>query len=146
MYGVSMLNLNQLAYLTLHLRKPDIILADQTFQRIGSQWTKYSWQDEKGFEQTKNWVRQMVPVLKENLAREKEAQANSKTPDGARYQVSIEKIDKEMLRACARSDGAGVDRWEGQFETLIRVGANGSVEDIGLGSMGPVVLCLYRKL
>jgi hypothetical protein len=146
MYGVSMFNLNQLAYLTLHLGRPDVILADQIFQRIGDEWTKYSWGDEKGFEQAKNWARQTVPAVKENSAREEEAQANSKTPDGARYQVSFEKTYKEMLRDCAHSDGAGVAQWEGAFESLIRVGANGSVEDVRLNDMGPVVVCLYRKM
>lgn len=146
LYGVSMVNLNQLAYLTLHSHRADIILADQTFQRIGTQWSEYSWHDERSFEQSKNWARQMVPVVKQNLAREDEAQANSKTPDGARYQVSIEKTYKEMLRDCVRSDGAAVSQWEGEFETLIRVGANGSVEDSRVDSVGPVVGCLYRKM
>lgn len=145
-YGVSMYNLNQLAYLTLHLGKTDIILADQIFQRIGTQWTKYSWGNEKFFGQTKDWVRQMVPVVEKNRAREVEAQANLKTPKGARYQVRIEKAYKEMLRDCVRSDGASVTDWEGQFETLIRVGANGSAEDGGINSMGPVVVCMNRKM
>lgn len=145
-YGVSMYNLNQLAYLTLRLGKPDIILADQIFQRIGDQWTKYSWGDEKGFEETKNWVRQMVPVTKETLAREEEAQANSKTPDGSQYQVSIEKAYRQLVRDCAQSDGAGVTQWAGEFESLIRVSANGSVEEGRLKDMGPVVMCLYTKM
>jgi hypothetical protein len=146
MYGISMLNLNQLAYLTLHLGRPDIILADKTFERIGTQWAKYSWDDEKRFEETKNRVRQMVPVMKEVLAQEEEAQANSKTPEGARYQVSIEKAYKEMVRDCVRSDGGEVNQWEGEFETLIRVGADGSVEESRLNTMGPVAACVYRKM
>ena len=146
-YGVSMTNLNQLAYLTLHLgNKPDIILADKTFQRIDTQWTKYTWDDEKTFEQTKTWVRQMVPLMKEVMAEEGEAQANSKTPDGARYQLSIEKAYKEMLYECVRSDGGGVSQWEGEFESLIRVGANGSVEEGRLNDRGPVVVCMYKKM
>jgi hypothetical protein len=146
MYGVSMLNLNQLANLTVHLRRPDIILADKTFERIGTQWAKYSWGDEKRFEETRDWARQMVPVVKELLAREQEAQANSKTPDGARYQANIEAAYKEMLRECVRSDGEQVSQWEGDFETLIRVGANGSVEDSRFNDMGPVVTCVYKKM
>lgn len=146
-YGVSMFNLNQLAYLTLHVGgRPDIILADETFERIGTQWTEYAWEDEKSFEQIKNWARRMVPTMKERLAQEEAALANSKTPEGARYQVSMENAYKEMVRDCARSVGAGVDRWEGQFEALLRVGANGSVEESKLHSMGPVVACLYRKM
>jgi hypothetical protein len=146
MYGVSMLNLNQLAYLTVYLGRPDIILADKTFQRIGTEWSKYSWGDEKRFEQTKEWVQQMVPVAKEVLAHEEEAQANSKTPEGTQYQVSTEKVYKEVLRDCVNSDGGSVNQWEGEFETLIRVGANGSVEESRFNSTGPVVACVYRKM
>jgi hypothetical protein len=146
MYGVSMPNLNQLAYLTLHLGRPDIILADKTFERIGAQWTKYTWNDEKNFEQTRSWVRQMVPVAKEVLAQEQESLANSKTPEGAQYQVSIEKIYKEMLGDCVRSDGGDIKLWEGNFETLIRVGANGSVETDRFNDAGPVVACVYKKM
>lgn len=145
-YGVSMVNLNQLAYLTVYLGRPDIVLADKTFERIGTQWAKYSWGDEKRFEQTKDWVRQTVPEMKEALAREEEARANSKTPEGGQYQVSIEKAYKEILRDCVNSDGGSVNQWKGEFETLIRVGSNGSVEESRFNNMGPVVACMYKKM
>lgn len=148
LYGVSMLNLNQLASLALSVNphRYDAILADKTFQRIGAEWSKYSWDDEKTFDRMKNWARQMVPVMKEFLAQEEEAQANLKTPEGARYQPGVEKAYKELVRDCARSNSEGVDQWEGEFETLIRVGANGSVEDGRLNDAGPVVTCLFNKM
>jgi hypothetical protein len=148
MYGVSMLNLNQLANLALSVNpgRSDVLLADKTFQRIGTEWTKYSWDDEKSFERSKNWARQMIPVIKEFLAEEEEAQANLKTPEGARYQVGMQKAYEEMLRDCVRSDGSGVDQWEGEFETLIRVGPNGSVEQGRVNDSGPVISCLYKKM
>jgi len=148
MYGVSMLNLNQLAYLALSVNphRRDVILADKTFQRIGQEWSNYSWDDEQSFEKFKNWTRQMVPATKEFLAQEGDAQGNLKTPEGAQYQPGVEKAYKEMVRECARSNGEGVDQWVGEFETLIRVGSNGSVEDGRLNDMGPVVLCLYKKM
>ena len=146
MYGVSMINLNALAYLALYGGRPNMILADQAFQRIGDQWIKDSWNDEKTFEQIKERVRLTVPMAKRNLEREQEAQANSKTAEGGRYQATIEKEYKQLIRDCVRSDGAGVNQWQGEFETLIRVGANGSFEDGGSNTMGPVVACLYRKL
>lgn len=146
LYGVSMFNLNRLAYLTLHLGKTDILLADQTFERIGDQWTKYSWGEEKVFEQSKNWAHQMVPAVKENSAREEDALANFKTPEGARYQVGFDKAYKEMVRDCVHSDGAGVAQWEGSLESLILLGANGYVEDVRLNDMGPVVACMYKRM
>ena len=146
LYGVSMYNLNQLAFLTLHVGSSDVILADQTLKRIGTQWIKYSWGDEETFEQTKDWVRQVLPVMKENLARKAEAEANSKTPEGARYEADTEKTYRDLLRACVRSDGDGVRKWDGEFETLIRVAANGAVEDANTNSMGPVVRCVLTKM
>lgn len=147
MFGVSMFNLNQLAFLTVHLgNKPDVLLADQTLERIGTQWTKYSWGDERTFAQTKDWVRQVVQPAKQRLALEGEAEANAKTPEGARYQASMEKAYKDMLRECLRSDSPGISQWEGQFELLIRMRANGSVEDINWTSTGPRIQCPFTKM
>jgi hypothetical protein len=147
MYGVSMLNLNQLAFLTVHLgNKPDVLLTDQTLQRIGTQWSKYSWGDERTFGQTKDWVRQVLPAMKEHAAREAEGETNAKTPEGAHYQASIEKAYRDILRECVRSDGGEVHQWRGEFETLILVGAAGTVEDVDTNCMGPVVQCLFTKM
>lgn len=147
MYGVSMWNLNQFAFLTLHLgNKPDVLLADQTFTRIDTEWSKYSWGEEKIFDQTKDWVRQVLPAMKQHAAREAEGETNSKTPEGAHYQASIEKAYKDMLRECVRSDGEAVHEWEGEFETLILVGASGTVEDVDTNCMGPVVECVFTRM
>ena len=147
MYGVSMWNLNQFAFLSLHLHnKPDVLIADQTFARIGTEWSKYSWGDEKTFERTKDWVQQVLPAMKQHAAREAEGETNAKTPEGAHYQASIEKAYKDMLRECVRSDGGTVHEWDGEFETLILVGASGTVEDVDTNCMGPVVQCLFTKM
>ena len=146
LYGVSMYNLNQLAFLTLHVPQSDVTLADQTLQRIGTQWTKYSWGDEETFAQTKDWIRQMLPIMKQNLARKAEAEANAKTPEGARYEAGAEKAYRDLLRDCVRSDGGEVREWDGAFETLIEVAANGSVQDANINSMGPVVRCMLTKM
>ena len=88
----------------------------------------------------------MVPVMKEALAEKGEAQAKLKTPEGAQYQVGVEKAYKEAVRDCVHRNGEGVDRWEGEFETLIRIDTNGSVDEGRLNNMGPVVACLYKKM
>lgn len=145
-YGVSLLNLNRLGYLTLHVGGTDVALADKTLQRIGAQWDKATWGSQKAFEQTKSWASQVLPMVLANKAKEEQAQANSQTPEGARYHVAFEKSYREMLRDCVQSDGAAVSSWQGKFETLARVGANGSFEDGGINSMGPVVQCIYQKM
>jgi hypothetical protein len=145
-YGVSMLNLNRLAYMTLHDGKADVVVADKTFTRIGTQWDQDTWDDQRDFQQMKSWTAQMLPIILADQVKEKEAAANMQTPEGARYQVSFEKAYKEMLHACVQSDGGGVSDWAGKFETLVRVGANGAFEDGGISCMGPVVACVYKKM
>lgn len=45
-----------------------------------------------------------------------------------------------------RSDGGAVNEWDGEFETFIRIGSNGSAEKGRMYSKGPVVACMYRKM
>ena len=144
-YGVSMLNLNRLAYLTLYAGTADLILANKAFTRIGMQWDEDTW-DQKNFERTKSWTTQMLPFALTNKTREEEAKANLQTPEGARYQAVFEKAYKQMLRECSQRDGSGVSQWEGTFESVIRVGANGAAEDGGINSMGPIVMCMNKKM
>jgi hypothetical protein len=39
-----------------------------------------------------------------------------------------------------------LSNWEGKFETLIRIAANGSVENAQFNNTGPVVACIYKKV
>jgi hypothetical protein len=47
-YGVSMLNLNRMAFLTARTRPGDPIFADKTLTRIGEQWDEETWIGKKG--------------------------------------------------------------------------------------------------
>jgi hypothetical protein len=145
-YGLSMLNLNRMADLAVHYGDTDPIFADQAFTRIGDQWDEEVWKSERDFRATKSWATQMVPITIASRAKEAAAQDNLRTPEGARYQLAFEKAYRELLNQCVRSDGANVDEWKGKFETMIRVGDNGFVEDGGLRSAGPVVMCIYQKM
>jgi hypothetical protein len=44
------------------------------------------------------------------------------------------------------TEGATVDKWEGQFEAIVAVGAKGTIEENRLYAMGPVAVCVYHKL
>ena len=145
-YGVSMLSLNRLAFLMLWDGKADPIAADKAFTRIGMEWDKETWENQKGFEDSKKYAAQMVPIVLKGRANEEKAKTNLETPEGTRYQAAFEKTYKEMLRECVHSDGGGVSEWEGEFKTVIRVGANGSFEEGGIDCGGPVVVCMYRKM
>ncbi|MGB8580681.1 MAG: DUF4034 domain-containing protein [Candidatus Sulfotelmatobacter sp.] len=145
-YGLSMLNLNRMAYLAVHYGETDPIFADQAFTRIGDQWDEEVWKSERDFRATQSWATQMVPITIANRAKEAAAQDNLQTPEGARYQLAFEKAYRGLLNECVRTDGANVSEWKGKFETMIMVGGNGFVEDGGIHSVGPIVMCMYQKM
>lgn len=145
-YGVSMLNLNRIAYLATHFGKTDPILADKILTRIGDQWDEETWETKKDFDMVKKWAAYMAPFAVKLHALEASAEANIHTPEGPAYKASFEKTYRGFVQECVRTDGGAVDKWTGTFESLTSVGAKGTVEDTKIYSMGPVVTCLYNKL
>jgi hypothetical protein len=77
---------------------------------------------------------------------EETAAADEQTPEGVRYKAAFEKTYRELVQQCVRSDGGSVTQWQGKFKTLTNLGPKGTVEDIRIQSMGPVVMCLGQKL
>jgi hypothetical protein len=145
-YGVSMENLNRIAYLASYFGDRDPIYADKILTRIGDQWDAETWSSEDDFKKIKEWVTAVAPMAGQINVIEATAAANEKTPEGARYKAVFEKTYRELLQQCVRSDGEGVTQWEGEFKTLTSLGAQGTVEEIRIQSMGPVVTCLGKKL
>jgi hypothetical protein len=145
-YGVSMENLNRIAYLASYFGERDPVYADKILKRIGDQWDAESWGSEQSFEQIRGWVAAVAPMAAQVRVIEETAAANEQTPEGARYKAVFEKTYRELVQECVRSDGESVTQWEGKFKTLTNVGAKGTVEDMRIQSMGPVVTCLGKKL
>ena len=145
-YGVSMLNLNRIAYLAAHFGRTDPIIADKILARIGDQWDEETWETKEDFDTAKKWAAYTAPFAVKLHAMEAAAEANMKTPEGPGYKTSFEKAYRGLVQECVRTDGGGVDRWEGKFEALTSVGPKGTVEDSKVYSMGPVVTCLHQKL
>jgi len=145
LYGASMLNLNRMAYLTIYAGKTDIPYGDKIFKRIGTEWDRATWDDQKSFEQARNWVSQLAPTIAKAQAKEEEARANVKTPEGAQYMLGFQKTYRDMFRDCAHSDGGTVMLWESKFDSLIQVGGNGSYEGGGMQLNGPLADCMNRK-
>jgi hypothetical protein len=145
-YGVSMLNLNQIAFLASHFGKTDPIVADKLLTRIGEQWDEEMWDSKQDFEMVKKWAAHTAPFAVKLHAMEAAAAANMQTPEGPRYQASFDKTYRGLVQECVRTDGGSVDKWEGKFEALTSVGAKGAVEDSKIYSVGPVVMCLFQKL
>lgn len=145
-YGVSMLNLNRMAHLAIQYGKTDPILANKIFPRISEQWDEETWTTRENFDSSRKWAAHMAPFAVKLHELEAAAAANMKKPQGPLYQVAFEKAYRGLVMECVRTDGSGVDTWEGTFETLTKVGATGTVEDSNIYTGGPVVLCLFNKL
>ena len=145
-YGVSMMNLNRIAFLTSRYREGDVVFADKALSRIGDQWDEDTWQSKENFDWTRKAAANYAPVVARNRVMEAAAQADMQTPQGPSYKVSFEKTYRELIQQCVRTDGAGVPEWVGKFEALTSLGPRGTVEDGWLGTMGPVAACLYEKV
>jgi hypothetical protein len=145
-YGVSMLNLNRIAYLASYFGERDPLYAAKIFTRIGEQWDEKTWGSKEDYEKMKQWISAVAPIAAQERAIEEAAKADEQTPEGARYKVAFEKTYRELLQNCVLTEGGSVTQWEGKFKTLTSLGANGAIEKFGIQSMGPVVTCLGKKL
>jgi hypothetical protein len=145
-YGVSLLNLNRIAYLATHFGSLDPIVADKAITHIGEQWDPETWGKKEDFEAMKEWAAKSAPFAAKTRAIEAAAETNVKTPEGARYHSSVEKTYRGLVQACVSTDSSGVDKWERQFKALVSIGVKGTVEDNRIYAMGPVAVCVYHKL
>lgn len=139
-YGISLTNLNRMAFLASHYGKLDAIFAEKAFARIGEQWDAETWERQEDFESAKQWAVRWAPVMAQEQAWEAEAEANLRTPRGSRYRAAFEKKIRELVQQCALTQGPSV----GILETLTKVGANGTVENVTVH--GPGGVCVYQEL
>lgn len=137
-YGVSMVYLNQVAFLACRSTPDDEIFADKIFARIGEQWDEDRWKEKLFFDNAKG----LASFMSKRLATEAAADANMQTPEGLRYRAAFEKPYKEIVQQCVQPGGKDV----GKFKSLIDVGAKGTVEDIRIYWRSPASACLYEKL
>jgi hypothetical protein len=142
LYGVSMLNLNQIAFLASRYGELDAVMADQALTRIGEQWHEETWKNKETFETTKKWAASYAPAAAQHQAMEEDAKANMQTPEGLHYKASFEKTYREFVQQCVQAEGPTL----GKFETLTKIGATGTVEDVKIYWNGPTAMCVYQKL
>lgn len=145
-YGVSMLNLNLIAFLAANNKETDSIVADKALARIGAQWDEETWQKKEDFDKTKQWAATWAPRMAQTRAMEVTAQANMQTPEGSRYKVSFEKTYRELVQECMRTDGGSDTPSEGKLKTFTQVGAKGTIEADAIYAMNSVTMCVRRKL
>jgi hypothetical protein len=145
-YGTSVLTLNKIVFLAANNKDTSSMLADKALTRIGEQWDEETWKTKTDFDSTKAWATKWAPRMALRVAQEQAAQANMRTAEGARYKVVFEKTYRTLLQQCVRTDGSTVQEWQGRFDTLTSIGANGKFEDGSISWMGPVVMCMYRQM
>lgn len=146
-YGVSMLNLNLIAFLAFYNKyHHDAFVADKALTRIGEQWDEQTWGRKEKFEWAKQWAAAGAPTAARERAKEAAAQVTVQTPENARYKVAFEKTFKELVQQCVSTEGGSAVQWEGKIETLTCVGAKGTVEDVSINSTFAIAKCLNRKL
>jgi hypothetical protein len=152
LYGVSLFRLNRIARMVSQYGSSgetlDPIFADKAMTRIGDQWDEETWQTKEDFESVKKWAAQAAPVVMAAHAKTAEAQANAQTPEGARYKATFEKVYVGLLQECVHTDGISgepaIDT--GNLVAMTKVAANGAVVEGGINGMGPIAMCMYRKM
>jgi len=135
-YGVSLSNLNNVAYLAV--MQKDAITANELFVRIGDNWEEDQWKDREDFDSSKGWA----AMVAGQQHREEEAKANAATPEGIRYTSVFEKKYRKVVESCMKTKADA----PGTFETLTSVGAHGTIEDLKIYWYGYDSVCMYQKL
>jgi hypothetical protein len=141
LYGPSMIDMNEIAFMASHYNI-DPIVANDVMPRIGDQWSKDKWENEKMFQDTRDWAAKAAPLAAKNRATAAEAETNGQTPDGVAYKAAFEKKYKQLVQECVHANGATADK----FETLTSVAETGAVEDMKVYWNGEAAICVYTKL
>jgi hypothetical protein len=139
--GPSLANLNLLAQMAVKFMDP--VVADKMFARIGDQWDEDTWQTSSYFESIKQWAKQVEPYMVANQAAEQSAEANLHTPEGQRYKSAFDEKIHVWMQPCIEQL-AGSDL--GNFELLIKVGKEGTIEYLTGRGYSPIMPCLGPKL
>lgn len=139
--GTSPENWNLMAHMAQSF--DDAAAADKLFTRIGDQWSESLWQKYSAFEEAKQWAKQMGPFMARKQAAEESAEGNVHSPAGKSYNAVFAEKIHTWMQPCVE-ELAGNDL--GNFELLIKVGKEGTIEDITGGGNSPLMSCLGRKI
>jgi hypothetical protein len=139
--GPSVENLNLLAHMAVSYNDAEV--AHKAFTRIGDQWSEEIWQAFSYFESSKEWAKQAEPIIARNKAAEESVEANLRTPDGQRYSTTFAEKIQLWMRPCTE-ELVGAD--PGDFELLIKIGKEGTIDEIAGGGHSPLMKCLGHKI
>ena len=139
--GPSPANWNLLAHMAVKFMDP--VVANKMFARIGDQWDEEVWQTSSYFESIKQWAKQVEPYMAANQSAEQAADANLHTPEGQRYKTAFDEKIRSWMQPCIE-ELAGSDL--GNFELLLKVGKEGTIEYLTGHGYSPIMPCLGPKL
>jgi hypothetical protein len=138
--GPSPENWNLMARAAIAFGKADI--ADKLFNRIGDQWSNI-WGNSAAYESSRQWAKQLGPLMALHHAAEELAEAHLQTPEGKLYQAAFEEKLRTWLQPCMQQ---AADGDPGQYELLVEVDKDGRIIDRrGMGA-SRVGFCLSSKL
>jgi len=121
----------------------DGIVAFKLFERIGDQWSEDVWRTYPDFESAKRRAAQMGPFLARKQAAEDSAEANLHAAEGKTYSAAFaEKIHTWMQPCIEASQGKDFR----SFELLVKVGKEGTIDDVTGGGDSPLMPCLGHQL
>ncbi len=139
--GPSPENWNLMARLAQSFNDP--IVAYKLFARIGDQWSEDIWHASSYFESAKKWANQMEPFIAQKQAAEDTAEANLHTPEGKSYNAAFATKIETWMQPCVEALAGKDPR---TFELLIKVGKEGTINEITGGGDSPLMPCLGHQL
>jgi hypothetical protein len=143
-YGVSLTNLNKVAYMAAIGGDP--LYANELFTRIGDFWDQKTWKDRKYFETARDWATAGViaKTIEEAL---KSADDNAKTPEGKKFDAEIGKTFaaqySNVVSGCLKQSG---DSFLIPFDLALRLGKDGSIEQIYSSYRSKMSACLKSEV
>jgi hypothetical protein len=139
--GSSLDNYNIMAHLAISF--DDGVTANKMFVKIGNQWSKTVWRDSSNFDSMKEWAEQVEAMAAKNRPAEEAASANLRTDEGQKYNALFaDKINSWMQPCIAEVKEKDL----GYFKLLVKVGRDGTVDDIRVNGTSMIMRCLLPKM
>jgi hypothetical protein len=139
-YGVSLITLN--SYALMASNSSDFVAADPVFKRIGDNWDKDTWRTEGYFKQSRDTAAEGAPLQARSLAREKAADENMQSAQGAAYLKQFQPAFATFLQRCRQA--ASGDHTK--FELVVEIAKDGSAENAWFKTPGHTAVCMLTEL
>jgi hypothetical protein len=100
-YGASLTNLNWLAYVAEHMS--DAMVADETFARIGDNWSEDVWGTKDRFDSSKTGAANAAPMQRWQKEAHDAAEANMQTEEGRYMAKQFQVKYADAIQECTHS-------------------------------------------